>query len=138
MKHHLAGYLDNVITALLLVVAAVTPLLVLNQTTEFFDTPKLIFLIVTTLVLLGVWIFSWIVKGKVVLTRTPLDIPLLLLLGIVLVSTYFSATNYISIYGNFPAVHGSAVAWVVYILLYFVTVSHLRTWNQIKSFLYVL
>ncbi len=138
MKHNLAGYLDNVISLILLGVAAVTPLIVFNQTTEFFDTPKMIFLIVATLVLLGLWIFSWIVKGKVVITRTPLDIPLLLLLGVVLISTFFSTARYASIYGNFPSVHGSAVSWVVYILLYFVTVSHLKSWNQIKMFLYAL
>src|SRR5258706_2912519 len=138
MKHNLAGYLDNVISLILLGVAAVTPLIVFNQTTEFFDTPKMIFLIVATLVLLGLWIFSWIVKGKVVITRTPLDIPLLLLLGVVLISTFFSTARYASIYGNFPSVHGSAVSWVVYILLYFVTVSHWKSWNQIKMFLYAL
>jgi O-antigen ligase/Flp pilus assembly protein TadD len=138
MKQKITAYLDNVITFLLLVVAGVTPLLFFNQTTEFYEIPKLIFLTVTTVVLLGLWIFSWILKGKVTITRTPLDIPLLFLLAVVIVSTIFSATKYPAIYGNFPNVHGSAVSWVVYILLYFVTVSQLRTLNKVKSFLYVL
>ena len=138
MKQRISAYLDNAITLLLLVVAGVTPLLFFNQTTEFFVLPKLIFLVVTTVVLLGLWIFSWILKGKVTITRTPLDIPLLFLLAVVIVSTIFSATKYPAIYGNFPNVHGSAVSWVVYILLYFVTVSQLRTLNKVKSFLYVL
>jgi O-antigen ligase len=138
MKQRISAYLDNVITFLLLVVAGVTPLLFLNQTTEFYEMPKLIFLVVTTIVLLGLWIFSWILKGKVTITRTPLDIPLLFLLAVVIISTIFSATKYPAVYGNFPNVHGSAVSWVVYILLYFVTVSQLRTLNKVKSFLYVL
>src|SRR5260221_1561322 len=100
--------------------------------------PKLAFLVVATVLLLGLWIFSWIVKGKVTITRTPLDIPLLVLLGAVLVSTYFSVSKSAAIYGNFPRVHGSAVAWITYILLYFVTVSHLKTLARIKNFLYVL
>lgn len=138
MKLRITAYLDNAITLLLLAVAGLTPLLFFTQTTEFYEMPKLIFLVVTTVVLLGLWIFSWILKGKVTITRTPLDIPLLFLLGVVIVSTIFSATKYPAIYGNFPRVHGSAVSWVVYILLYFVTVSQLRSLNKVKSFLYVL
>lgn len=138
MRHNLAGYIDTIITFLLLAVAGITPLLFLGQTTEFFETPKLIFLVVTTLVLLGLWIFSWILKGKVTITRTPLDFPLLALLVVVVISAYFSATRPAAILGNFPRVHGSAVAWVTYILLYFVTASHLKTLGRIKNFLYVL
>jgi tetratricopeptide (TPR) repeat protein len=138
MRHKITATLDYAITALLLVVAGVTPLLFLNQTTEFYEMPKLIFLIVSTVVLLGMWIFSWILKGKVIITRTPLDIPLLILMVVVIASAWFSESRFAAIYGNFPRVHGSAAAWVTYILLYFVTVSHLRTLGQIKTFLYVL
>ncbi len=106
--------------------------------TEFFEIPKLVFLLVATLLLIGLWIFSSIIKGKVVVTRTPLDIPLILLLVAVLVSTYFTDSKNTAIFGNFPRVHGSAVAWVTYILLYFVTVSHLKSLAQIKTFIYVL
>lgn len=138
MKNNLAAYLDNAITFLLFVVAGVTPLLFLTQTTEFFEMPKLIFLVVATVVLLGLWIFSWIVKGKVVIHRTPLDIPLLILLVVVIISTWFSATRFPALYGSFPRVHGSAVSWVTYILLYFVTVSHLTSLGKVKNFLLVL
>ncbi len=138
MKHKLTATLDHVITFLLLVVAGITPLLFFNQTTEFYEMPKLIFLVVSVLVLMGMWIFSWILKGKVMITRTPLDIPLLVLLVVVVASAYFSESRFSAIYGNFPRVHGSAVAWVTYILLYFVTVSHLRNLTQIKTFMYTL
>lgn len=138
MRNQLSAYIDNAISFLLLVIAGLTPLLFLNQTTEFYEMPKLTFLLVSTVLLLGMWIFSWILKGKVVITRTPLDIPLLVLLGVIIASTYFSESRYAAIYGNFPRVHGSAVSWAVYILLYFVTVSHLRTMAKIRMFLYVL
>ena len=138
MKNNLAVYLENTINALLLVIVGLTPLLLLNQTTDFYETPKLIFLVVFTVILLGLWIFSWIIKGKVVISRTPLDVPLLILLVVIVISTYFSVTRSTAIYGDFPRVSGSAVAWVTYILLYFVTVSHLRGWMQIRTLLYVL
>ncbi len=138
MKKQVAGLLDNAITLLLLLVAGLTPLFFLNQTTEFYEIPKLVFLVVATTVILGLWILSWIFKEKVEITRTPLDFPLLALLVVVLLSTYFSASRFPAIYGNFPRVHGSAVAWITYILLYFVTVSNLKNMSQVKAFLYVL
>lgn len=138
MKNQITTYLDNAISVLLMLVAGATPLIFLNQTTEFFETPKLIFLSVSTLLLLGLWIASWIFKGKVSITRTPLDIPLLALLGVIILSTFFSATKYSSIFGNLPSVHGSAVAWTTYILLYFIAVSNFRSVAKIKTFLYVL
>lgn len=138
MKNQITTYLDNTITVLLLLVAGITPLLFLNQTTEFYEIPKLVFLVVSTVILLGAWIFSWIIKGKVVINRTPLDIPLVILLIAIVVSTYFSTSRLSSLYGDFPNINDSSVAWVTYILLYFVTVSHLRNIVQIRSFLYVL
>lgn len=138
MKHHLSATLDKVITFLLFLVVGITPLLFSNQLTEFYEMPKLVLLISAVTLLLGLWIFSWIVKGKVVLTKTPLNLPLVLLLAVIVASTVFSTARYVSVYGNFPTVHGSAVSWIIYILLYFVTVSHLKTVKQIKSLLYVL
>jgi len=137
MKNNLAQYVDEAINFILLAVVGLTPLLFFDKTTEFFEIPKLIFLALFTLVLLGLWIFSWILKGKVVINKTPLDIPLLLLLAVVIISTFLSPTKNIAIYGNFPRIHGSAVAWVTYILLYFVTVSNLKSLDKIKTFLYV-
>lgn len=138
MRHNISSYLDNAITLLLLLVAGLTPLLFLNQTTEFFQTPKLVFLVASTLLLVGLWIASWIFKGKVIITRTPLDVLLLVFAGVLLLSTYFSNARFASIYGNLPNVHGSAVAWLTYILLYFVTVSHLKTLSRLKAFLSIL
>jgi O-antigen ligase/Tfp pilus assembly protein PilF len=138
MRHQIAANLDRAITTLLLVVVGLTPILFLNFTTEFYETPKLIFLVVSTLVLILLWSVSWIVKGKVSLTRTPLDIPLIILLVIILISTFFSGSRYVSIFGNLPRIHGSAISWVTYILFYFVAVSHLRTPSHVRSLVYVL
>src|SRR5436305_178175 len=110
MKNHLGTYLDNIITSLLLLVAGLTPILFLNQTTEFYEMPKLIFLAVSVILLFGLWIFSWIIKGKVVFNRTPLDIPLLILLVVIIVSTFFSTSRYSSLYGDFPSINESTVA----------------------------
>lgn len=138
MKHHLSAYFDSAIAILLLLVAGLTPLLFFNQMTEFFEMPKLVFLIVMTVLIFGLWIFSCIIKGKVAITRTPLDIPLLVLLFVILLSTFLSDSKYAAIYGSLPKVHGSAVSWVTYILLYFATVSNLKSVAHVRTLLYVL
>lgn len=138
MRERLNKYLDIGITYTLLAVAGITPLIFFNQTTEFFEMPKLIFLIFTTVVLTGLWIFSWILKGRITITRTPLDLALLLFIVVVIASAFFSPTRLVSIYGNFPRIHGSAVSWVLYLLLYFVIVSHLRSVKNLKHLMYVM
>lgn len=138
MRNYLSVITDKIINVLLLIIVGVTPLLFFNQTTEFYEMPKFLFLTVATVVLVGLTIFSWILKGKVVINKTPLDVPLLAFLVVVLLSTYFSATKYQALYGDFPSIHGSAVSWVLYVLLYFITVSNLRDSARIKNLLYVL
>jgi len=138
MRERIIYYLDTTVAFLTFAVAGLTPLFFFNQLTDFFEIPKLLFLIFTTVVLLALWIFSWILKGKISISRTPLDVALLALLASVVVSTLFSVTKSAAIFGNFPRVHGTSVAWVVYILLYFVTVSQLRNVRNIRNLLYVM
>ena len=133
-----ATYIESLIYLLLLSLAAFVPLLFLNQTTDFYEFPKLAFLVVITLVMLGLWIFSWIAKNKITVARTPLDLPLLAILVTVLISTFLSASRYPAIFGVFPRIHGSAISWVAYILLYFVAVSNLNTHQKVKNLLYTL
>lgn len=138
MRQTISAYIDRITTTLLLIIAGLTPLLFLPNLSEFFEIPKLSVLSITTLILVTLWALSWVLRGKVLLTRTPLDLPLLLLLIVVLLSTFFSATRFPAIFGNFPRVHDSAIAWVTYILFFFVAASHLRTIGQVKSLFYVL
>lgn len=132
MRSNLSAIALKIIFGILVAVATLSPLLFTSFTTEFFEIPKIVFLSIAVLVLLVIWSFTWVLEGKVIITRTPLDIPLLLLALVVLVSTFLSDTRYVSIFGNFPRVHGSAVSWVLYILLYFVAVSNIKNVIQAR------
>lgn len=138
MRNNLSAIVEKVIFGILVAVAALTPLLFTSLTTEFFEIPKVAFLAVAVLVLLILVSFSWVLEGKVIITRTPLDIPLLLLAITVLVSTFLSTTTYVSIFGNFPRVHGSAITWIIYILLYFIAASNIRTVVQARIIVFAL
>lgn len=132
----LSAYINKAIGWYLVAVAVVTPLLFLDKTSEFYEMPKIIFLVASVLILLLLWSFSWIIQGKVTITRTPLDIPLLLILLVIIVSAALSGTKFISIYGNFPRLHASAIAAITYILLYFIAASALKTQAQIRNVFY--
>lgn len=138
MRQNLSALINKAIFAILVAVAVLIPLIFTSLTTEFFETPKLIVLAVAVLVLFILWSFSWVSEGKVIITRTPLDLPLLLLLITVLISTFLSNSQFISIFGNFPRIHGSAISWVLYILLYFVAVSNIRSVFQARIITFAL
>src|SRR5687768_13071757 len=138
MRQNISALVNKTIFSILVAVAVLTPLVFTSFTTEFFETPKLIVLIVAVLVLLVLWSFSWVLEGKIIITRTPLDIPLLLLLATVLVSTFLSESRYVSIFGNFPRVHGSAISWVTYILLYFIAASNIKGVIQARIIIFSL
>lgn len=126
MRPNLSALVNKAIFSILVTVGVLVPLTFTSVTTEFFETPKLVILAVAVTILMILWGFSWVLEGKIVVTRTPLDLPLLLLLVTVLVSTFLSDSKYIAIFGNFPRVHGSAISWVLYILLYFIAVSNIK------------
>ncbi|MBI2593898.1 O-antigen ligase family protein [Candidatus Daviesbacteria bacterium] len=138
MRDNLSAIIEKLIFGILVAVAALTPLLFTSLTTEFFEIPKIAFLAAAVLILLVLWSFSWVLQGKVIITRTPLDIPLLLLAITVLISTFLSTSTYVSIFGNFPRVHGSAIAWIIYILLYFIAASNIRTVVQGRIIIFAL
>src|SRR5690242_16714340 len=123
MRRQIAAFLDASIYTLLLGVVALIPLIFSPLTTEFYELPKLIFLITVVLLLITLWTFSWVIRGKVSVTRTPLDIPMLLLLIVIILSAFFATPRYISFVGNLPRLHGSAITWAAYILFYFVAAS---------------
>ena len=138
MRKPLSAFLDATIYVLILGVVALTPLIFSPLTTEFYEMPKLIFLIFTVLTLIVLWTLSWVVRGRVSITRTPLDIPMLLLLAVILLSAFFATPRYLSFVGNLPRIHGSAITWAAYILFYFIAASNLRNMAQVKVMFYTL
>lgn len=108
-----------------------------NLTTEFYDTAKFIILVIFTSLLLLLLTLKFALNNKVVLTRTPLDIPLLLLLAVAAVSTILSPSPYISLLGSQIRIHGSLVSLIFYVLFYFVLVNNFKNLKEIKWILHL-
>lgn len=121
----------------ILVVVLSTLFLFANLTTDFYETPKFLMLAVVSLLLLILLTLKFTLANKVTLVRTPLDLPLILLLVAGVVSTLLSASPYVSLLGNQARVGGSLVALIIYILFYFLVVNGLKTLKDIRWVLMV-
>lgn len=138
MRTIISAQLEKAINLVVIITAFATPIFFLPLTTEYYETPKLILLAVITLLLLTLTSVKWVLDGKMVINKTPLDLPLLLILIVLIASTIFSPVKQISIFGNLPRVHGSTISWISYILLYFFVVWNIRSKLQMKLVLYSL
>lgn len=104
-----------------------------NLTTDLYDTPKFLILLAVTSILLILITLKFSLTNKVVLIRTSLDLPLLLLAAVAVVSTFASPSRFVSLLGQGALVHGSLAALVTYILFYFVAVNTLKTAKDIRQ-----
>lgn len=103
-----------------------------NLTTEFYDTAKFLVLLVFTAIILILLTLKFTLTGKVTILRTPLDLPLLLLLAVAVVATILSPSLYGALVGNQLRIHGSLISLIVYILFYFILVNSLKSQKEIR------
>ena len=132
MREIINTYLSLVFKIGLILVLFSTLFLFTNLTTEFYETSKFIILLVFTGIVLLLLTVRFTILNKVEFVRTPLDIPLLLLLAVAVVSTLLAPAPYISFLGNQLKVHGSLISIIVYVLFYFILVNNLKGVRETK------
>jgi len=135
MKEFINTYFNWIAKLGIIIVIFSSLFLFTNLTTEFYDTSKFLVLLVITGILLILMAAKFALSNKVVFIRTPLDIPLLLLLAVAIVSTVLSSSPYVALLGNQLKIHGSLVALAVYIIFYFVLVNNIKSAKEVKSIL---
>lgn len=138
MNQQAAQWIDTVVTWAILLTSLLIPFLFWNMTSDFYETPKLLGLIAVTGILLVLWGVRCILDGKVTLTRTPVDIPLILMIIVLVVSTFFAVSKPVAILGNIPRVHGGLVSFLLYILFYFALVSNIKKVVTVRQIVYLL
>lgn len=109
-----------------------------NQTTEFYDTPKMIVLIAFVILMLTTQTLKYITDGKMVLTVSPIDLLILLLVIVAVISTFTSESYYVSLLGNAPRVYGSLVSLAVAAIFYYLLVNNLKSESDAKPVIYTL
>ncbi|KKR79400.1 MAG: hypothetical protein UU73_C0006G0046 [Candidatus Daviesbacteria bacterium GW2011_GWA1_41_61] len=138
MNERLNGILNQIFEYLVLLGAFFLPLFFWNLTSEYYETPKYLLLLTILGILLILWVAKWAVSGKITFTRTPLDLPLIMLMIVLGVSSFFSASKAVAILGNFPRLHGGLLTYATYILFYFVLVSNLKKVSTAQKILNLL
>lgn len=115
--------------------AASSLFLFTNIFTEMYDTPKFLVILIFAALLMILMALRFTVTGRVVLLRTPLDLPLLLLLVVGIVSTVLSGAPYVSLLGNQLRIHTGLVATIAYVLFYFILTNNLKNAGAVKRLL---
>lgn len=104
----------------------VTPLLLWPFTTEVFEFNKMIFVYLMTTVISAGWIFDGFKKGKFTISKTPLDLPILLFFISQIASTIFSIDPHTSLWGYYSRFHGGLMSTICYIILFYAFVTHFQ------------
>lgn len=100
------------------------PLIMHPSTFELFEFNKIWFLWGAALVIFFLWGMRVILERRLVIQRTPLDIPILLLLVAHILSTLFSMDRHVSWWGYYSRFNGGLLSMLTYTFLYYAFASN--------------
>ena len=85
--------MNKIISTCLVVLAFLVPLFFLPFTSEFYEFNKNMLLIVSAFILLVLWLLKMALERKITFRKTVLDLPVLILAGVFILSSFFNAPN---------------------------------------------
>ena len=104
----------------------IVPLILTPWNYELFEFNKMLAVYALTIVIAGSWLIEMVRQKKLLFTRTPLDIPILLFLTSQLLSTIFSLSPHTSIWGYYSRFHGGLLSSLSYVILYYAYAQFMR------------
>lgn len=116
---------STIIKYLYYILFFILPFIVLPVNSELFEFNKMLFIYTIASLILGVWLLRCLQENKVLIKKTPFDIPLLLFLTSQIVSTLFSIDQHTSFFGYYGRFNGGLLSTMVYIFLYYGFVSQI-------------
>lgn len=135
MKENYIKFTYRLAFLLTIAVAIALPLFFLPLTSEFFEFNKSSLFLTTTLIAALAWTSRMIIQKKFTFTRTPLDIPLLLIVTITFIASISSIDQRISLYGTEVRPWPSFLSTATLAAFYFITVSNIKTRKQVELIL---
>lgn len=96
-----------------------------HRTSELFEFNKMLVIYAATIVILFCWVVRMIAEKRIVFTRTPLDLPLLIFFISQCMATVFSIDHHTSLFGYYGRFNGGLFSLASYFLLYWAFVSNL-------------
>ncbi|MFH0942561.1 MAG: O-antigen ligase family protein [Candidatus Beckwithbacteria bacterium] len=111
----------------------IVPLILTPYNYELFEFNKLLTVYFLTLIISGAWVIKMLYQKKLIFTKTPFDLPLLLFLISQIVSTIFSIDPHTSVWGYYSRFHGGLLSTLSYITLYYAFVSNFSADKKIVN-----
>lgn len=102
----------------------VVPLILTPYNYELFEFNKMLAVYFLTIIIASAWISKMILQKKILFSRTPFDIPLLLFLLSQIISTILSINPHTSVWGYYSRFNGGLMSTISYIALYYAFVSN--------------
>lgn len=103
-------------------------------TQDMYALPKVTFLRLLVLGLIGTWGLKIIYTRKLEFRRSPLDLPILFFFLLLILSTIFSLNPSISLLGRFKR-HEGLFTWISYLFLFFATTNFILRSKQTRRLL---
>ena len=138
MKENLIKLCENLIFALIALAALSIPIFFLPTTTEFFEYNKFAALLTLTIAGYLLWSLKMVLQSRTTFTRTPLDVPLIILLIIYFVASLASLDQYISIFGFHTKIWPSFLPLITIVAFFFLAISNLKNKSQATIVLWLL
>ncbi len=123
-KSKIQNFLDKLIFYSLFMLFLGLPLFFLSLTTQGIFFEKQIYFYFWSFVALSAWVFKGVAVGKLEIKKTPLDIPILVLLVTYSLSTFFSVDRWHSFFGSFGDPARGMLSVLVMVLIYYLIFSN--------------
>lgn len=118
--------LTKIIRQLFYILFFITPLLLWPFTSEVFEFNKMMFVYLMTILIASVWAIKSYLNKKFEITRTPLDLAIILFLASQIISTIVSINPHTSLWGYYSRFHGGLMSTISYITLYYALITHFQ------------
>jgi len=116
--------IDKIISLLYSALFFITPLIMARSTSELFEFNKILFIYAATVLIAFFWFLKMVLFRKIILKKTPLDIPIVIFFLSQLISTVISLDIHTSIFGYYGRFNGGLLSFICYIILYYGLVSN--------------
>lgn len=128
---------QKVVTAGLMVLFFLLPLVFQPFLSDPFALPKATVLRIVTLFLLAVWLMKVLREGKIGWQKTPLNLPIIIFLFICGLSTLFSVSPRLSLWGMHGFYFEGFLSFLCYGIIYFVAVNYVTDKRKILKTLLI-
>lgn len=125
--------LEKVMTIGIYLLIFTFPLFFLPITNNALELNKHFFITGASIILSLLWAIKMVVAKKMMVKKTPFDLPLVAILAAFVLSTIFSQNKTASLIGLSGSLHWNLLEFVGLYLLYYVVVSNLKTTKEVTN-----